>query len=541
MDFNTKGCNTNLRFNNFSIFFYTRVLKHISFIFLFFFLAQEQNSQVLWFGNPDLSVNQNFRRLDPDGNKNPNGDRCVDDPNKPPKVTTPIDDDYGKFWRITKPTSRKRAEFARTTGSLNSFVPQKGGTYYYGWRWRINSTTNINDDVTVFQWKTDEKGDKNSNKQNYPFNMEYNGSVLSLNAFGPAEPNWDVPGSVSSRKTSLWRKSVQQNQWVSFVIKIKVDDTFDVTNNRPNGYIEFWFNGVKQVLSNLEFNQYRAVIASNTRAYHKTFDGGEVYPKWGSYNENACDIEIITDYDEMRVAATFEEALPENSTDDSQSQGLEGVYKIKHSVTGKYWTIDGSNIITADKITSNSVSQVFEIKSVGTAGYYNISSAASNWDAVRFHTGNVFPSTTSTPTVDTNNTRIMAIVLSENSTYNIHTPQTTTGRYAYDDSGDVKYRTSANDQTKWILESQTLSINKNQFLTNLNIYPNPIKNTLNINNNKSKIDKVEVFNIVGKRLIFRQYNSSNEIKLDVSSLSSGVYFIKVYNAKSVFTKKMIKH
>ena len=59
------------------------------------FLSNTLNAQVLWYGDPNLSVNDNFRRLDPDGNSNPSGDDCVDDPNNPPFVTTPTDAEYG--------------------------------------------------------------------------------------------------------------------------------------------------------------------------------------------------------------------------------------------------------------------------------------------------------------------------------------------------------------------------------------------------------------------------------------------------------------
>ncbi len=392
----------------------------------------------------------------------------------------------------------------------------------------------------MFQWKTDEKGNKDSNKQNYPFNMEYNGSVLRLNAFGPGDPNWDTAGSVSVRKTTLWTRAVAENEWVSFVIKINVDDTFDTGNNRYNGSVEFWFNGVKQTLSNTSFNQYKVVLGnSNTTAYHKTFDGGEVYPKWGSYNENACDLEIITDFDEMRVASTFEAALPENSTDDNTPVGLEGTYKIKHSITGKYWTVDNSNIITADENTSDNTAQIFEVKSVGSTGHYNISTTVLNFDAIRFHEVNVYPTSTTTPTTDTNNTRIFQFISNGSGAYDIHTPQTTTGRYATDSSGDVTYLNSANDQTKWVLENQTLSVNENKLLKEFNIDTNPVKNTVNINTS-SKSDKVEVFNLSGKRLLAKQFTNSNEIILDASHLVTGVYFIKVYSIKNVFTRKLIK-
>ena len=35
-----------------------------------------------------------------------------------------------------------------------------------------------------------------------------------------------------------------------------INDNFDVVNNRYEGYLEFWFNGVRQTLSNLNFNEY---------------------------------------------------------------------------------------------------------------------------------------------------------------------------------------------------------------------------------------------------------------------------------------------
>lgn len=516
--------------------------KFLLFAIILLFFGHGLNAQVLWYGDPNLSVNDNFRRLDPDGNSNPTGDSCVDDPNAPPFINTPTDAEFGKFWRITKPTSRKRAEFARTTGDVNDFVPQNGGTYYYGWRWRINATPNLADGgIAVFQWKTDQGTNMDTNKQNYPFNMDYDGSVLYLNAFGPAEPNWNQPGSITVRKTTLWTQAVPEDQWVTFVIEVNVDDTYDTTINRYNGYIEFWFNGELQTLSNIDFNQYQVVLAnSDTRAYHRTFDGVEVYPKWGSYNENACDFEVITDYDDMRIASTYLEALPSDSND-GDSAGLEGLYKIKHSVTGKYWTVDNtnSNMITSDEITPDSATQIFEVKSVGSNVYYNISCTDPNWDAVRFHTTNVYPTTTSTPTTDTNNTRIFEFIFNGSGAYDIHTPQTTTGRYAYDNSGDVKYLTSAGTNTKWILENMN-PLSSEEFDKSLVFVSNPVDNHIIIKGLDNKINKIEVFNIVGKSVIVRDARGTSSLRIESSALSSGLYLVKFYGETSIFTKKIIK-
>ncbi len=504
------------------------------------FFNQGLHAQVLWYGDPNLKVNDNFRRLDPDGNSNPTGNDCVDDPNNVPFVTKPIDPLYGKFWRVTKPTSRKRAEFARTTGDVNNFVPQNGGTYYYGWRWRINATPNLANNITVFQWKTDQGSDINTNKQHYPFNMDYDGTFLSLHAFGPAEPNFNRPGSITQRRTTLWRKAIPENQWVSFVIKVKVDSAYDNTNNRYQGYIEFWFNGEQQTLSNIDFNEFKVVLEnSNTRAYHRTFDGVEVYPKWGAYNQNACDFEVLTDFDDMRIASTYLEALPSDSNEGNSGTGLEGLYKIKHSVSGKYWTVNNSNIITADEISPSNDSQIFEVKSVGSNGYYNISSTAPQWDALRFAESNVYPTTSATPTTSTNNTRIFEFVSNGTGAYDIHTPQTTTPRISYDDSGDVKYKTSFGADTKWILES-TNTLSSPDFNKSIVFISNPVTDQIIIGGLGNKVNKIEIFNLVGQSILKKDTKDLSSLRLEANALTSGLYFIKFYGETSTLTKKIIK-
>lgn len=259
--------------------------------------------EILWSADTDKEVRTVFRRLDPNGNANPTGTRCVDDPNNPPTVSILTDGTFGDYWRISKPISRKRAEFARTNG----LIPEEGKKYYIAWRWRINSATAIENDIAVFQWKTDEGGDINNNKQNYPLNFEYSNDKLTLNAFGPAEPNWNRPGSITKRKTTLWTGNIELNNWVTFVVGLTIDKYFNSSNDRFDGTIELWFNGVKQDFSNTNFEDYQAVLSADTKiAYHKTNDGVEVYPKWGAYNENACNLEIDTDFNMMRIGTTYE-------------------------------------------------------------------------------------------------------------------------------------------------------------------------------------------------------------------------------------------
>lgn len=269
--------------------------------------------QVLWYGNPDLDVKSSFRRFD-SGNA---GDSCSNQSDDNSFVSTTNDPEYGKVWTIRKPKGQKRGEFARTTGTVNNYEPKDGDIVYYGWRWKIESTPNVNNGIAVWQWKTD-AGDQN-NTQNYPLNMGYGNGELTFSAWGPCYPTWNsCSGSISRRKTTLWSKSIPENTWVSFVVGIKMSRDYNV------GYVELWYNGEKQTLSNSGFQDYMVTIASDgKRAFHKTFDGKVVYPKWGSYNANACNFNTTTYYDEMRVATNLASALPSGS--DSEENQLPSI------------------------------------------------------------------------------------------------------------------------------------------------------------------------------------------------------------------------
>lgn len=71
---------------------------------------------------------------------------------------------------------------------------------------------------------------------------------------------------------------------------------------------------------------------------------------------------------------------------------------------------------------------------------------------------------------------------------------------------------------------------------NILLYPNPTSTffTLSVTNNLT-LKKVEVYNLVGKRVL----NTTSET-LDVSSLTSGVYFARITTDKGQLHVKVIK-
>ena len=72
-------------------------------------------------------------------------------------------------------------------------------------------------------------------------------------------------------------------------------------------------------------------------------------------------------------------------------------------------------------------------------------------------------------------------------------------------------------------------------LLNFLIYPNPTKEYLNID--CSSLESVSVYNIIGKEVI----KANNQNRIDVSSFSNGVYFIKISDGINSSTKKFIKN
>ena len=76
----------------------------------------------------------------------------------------------------------------------------------------------------------------------------------------------------------------------------------------------------------------------------------------------------------------------------------------------------------------------------------------------------------------------------------------------------------------------------------VSVFPNPTTDLLNITSKTANFTKMEVFTILGQRLMERPINflSSSTITIDISSLSSGIYLLKLSNSKSQKTYRIVK-
>lgn len=71
----------------------------------------------------------------------------------------------------------------------------------------------------------------------------------------------------------------------------------------------------------------------------------------------------------------------------------------------------------------------------------------------------------------------------------------------------------------------------------LSLYPNPVTNGRVYIATKNDTEKeIQIFDVLGKKVFYTQLNSR---ELNLSSLSPGVYIIKIREEESTATRKMI--
>jgi len=83
--------------------------------------------------------------------------------------------------------------------------------------------------------------------------------------------------------------------------------------------------------------------------------------------------------------------------------------------------------------------------------------------------------------------------------------------------------------------SAPLSI-KNNTIVNISVFPNPTYNYVLVTGDLQKVNFVSVYNVVGKLIFSQKVNSSQKLKIDLSHLKNGLYFIKT----NTFVKSVIK-
>ncbi len=85
-----------------------------------------------------------------------------------------------------------------------------------------------------------------------------------------------------------------------------------------------------------------------------------------------------------------------------------------------------------------------------------------------------------------------------------------------------------------------LSTDSNELSSNDFFVSNPVNNVLEISSNVTKINQVEVYSLLGNKVLTQSTDALSATKMNVASLSAGVYILKVDSSKGIFSTKVIK-
>ncbi len=115
----------------------------------------------------------------------------------------------------------------------------------------------------------------------------------------------------------------------------------------------------------------------------------------------------------------------------------------------------------------------------------------------------------------------------------------TSGRYYQSAIDDVKIFSSPLDSamvSELYFEQDPLSIGDEIRPTKISVYPNPATSTINISTN-DKVEELMVYNNMGELVMSNRLNVSH---INISNLSTGMYFIHVKTEQGMYLSKFIK-
>jgi len=77
--------------------------------------------------------------------------------------------------------------------------------------------------------------------------------------------------------------------------------------------------------------------------------------------------------------------------------------------------------------------------------------------------------------------------------------------------------------------------------TSILVYPNPTTGELRIKNGELRINGVEIYDVMGKKLLEEKENLTFLRSYDLTVFPKGIYFLKITTENGVVAKKVIKY
>lgn len=83
------------------------------------------------------------------------------------------------------------------------------------------------------------------------------------------------------------------------------------------------------------------------------------------------------------------------------------------------------------------------------------------------------------------------------------------------------------------------TIKETNSIFNIEIFPNPIKQSFTINTNSNLIESIEIIDVLGKVIYSQEVNSTDEILIYRNEIPSGLYILKATATEGSFTSKVL--
>lgn len=85
-----------------------------------------------------------------------------------------------------------------------------------------------------------------------------------------------------------------------------------------------------------------------------------------------------------------------------------------------------------------------------------------------------------------------------------------------------------------------LDVKDNEENQDISVYPNPTSGICTFKS-KARIDRIEIYDTNGQRIIGIEGDGSEIMTMDFSGLNSGVYFAKIYSDSKLIVEKVVNN
>ena len=113
--------------------------------------------------------------------------------------------------------------------------------------------------------------------------------------------------------------------------------------------------------------------------------------------------------------------------------------------------------------------------------------------------------------------------------------------YSIADMNDAaNTNTDGEARSYWILEESTIVLSNDEFDASSIFISNPVSNELIVKGLTDNVSSISIYSLIGKEVLTNNVDAQSSVNIDVTSLASGLYIVKLSGVNGSITRKIIK-